>query len=146
MRTVPVFHSNWLRCAVLALLMGVAQIALAQADLRVDTPAIAALRASLRENHQQLRPLYASGAIGLTRDGNIGLRDANAIPLAERANVNALVAAANRDRAALYREIAQANKKPEWEGEIRTTFAQRWIERAPAGWHYQNPSGAWVQK
>jgi uncharacterized protein YdbL (DUF1318 family) len=60
--------------------------------------------------------------------------------------VNALIAQVNRDRSALYREIALANKKPEWEGEIRTTFAQRWIERAPAGWYYQNPSGAWVQK
>ena len=60
--------------------------------------------------------------------------------------MNALIAQANRDRNALYREIALANKKPEWEGEIRTTFAQRWIERAPAGWYYQNASGAWVQK
>ena len=139
-------HSSWLRAAVFALLVGIAPGVLAQADLRIDTPAISALRESLRASHQQLRPLYASGAIGLTRDGNIGLRDANAIPLAERAQVNALVAQVNRDRGALYREIALANKKPEWEGEIRTTFAQRWIERAPAGWYYQNPSGAWVRK
>ena len=139
-------HSNWLRCVVLALLMGVAQAALAQANLQIDTPAIAALRASLRENHQQSRPYYVNGAIGLMRDGSIGLRDANAIPLAERAQVNALIAAANRDRGALYREIAQANKRPEWEGEIRSTFAQRWVERAPAGWYYQDPGGAWVQK
>ena len=143
-------QSNWLHWPVVALLLlllaSAPRLALAQADLRIETPAIAALRASLRENHQQLRPLYVSGAIGLTRDGNIGLRDANAIPLAERAQVNALVAQANRDRAALYREIALANKKPEWEGEIRTTFAQRWVERAPAGWYYQNASGAWVQK
>ena len=41
---------------------------------------------------------------------------------------------------------AQANKRPEWEGEIRSTFAQRWIERAQPGWYYQNPSGAWVHK
>ena len=140
------FHSNCLRAVLLALLVGFAQTALAQADLRVDTPAIAALRASLRENHQQIRPYYVSGAIGLMRDGSIGLRDANAIPLAERAQVNALIAQTNKDRTALYREIAQANKRPEWEGEIRSTFAQRWVERAPAGWYYQDPSGAWVQK
>ena len=139
-------QSNWLRSALLAVLMIVATPTVAQVDLRIDTPAIAALRSSLRENHKQLRSFYVSGAIGLTRDGNIGLRDANAIPLAERAQVNALIAQANRDRAALYREIAQANKRPEWEGEIRSTFAQRWIERVPAGWYYQNPSGAWVQK
>ena len=30
-------------------------------------------------------------------------------------------------------EIARANGKPEWEGEIRNTFAQRWIEKASPG-------------
>ena len=139
-------HSNWLRAILLVLLGVVGQAAFAQANLQIDTPAIAALRASLRENHQQVRPFYVNGAIGLMRDGSIGLRDANAIPLAERAKVNALIAQANRDRTALYREIALANKRPEWEGEIRSTFAQRWIERAPAGWYYQDASGAWVQK
>jgi uncharacterized protein YdbL (DUF1318 family) len=60
--------------------------------------------------------------------------------------VNALITQGNQDRAALYREIARANGKPEWEDEIRATFAQRWIERAPAGWYYQDASGAWVRK
>ena len=146
MRSSMIFHSKWLRCAVLALLVSAVDAALAQADLRIDTPAIAALRTSLREEFKQLRPLFESGAIGLTRDGSIGLRDANAVPLSERAQVNALIAQTNKDRAALYREIALANKHPEWEGEIRSTFAQRWIERAPAGWYYQDPSGAWLQK
>ena len=138
--------SRWLRIALFALLTAFSGYAAAQANLQIDTPAVSALRASLREGHQQLRPLYVSGAIGLTRDGSIGLRDANLIPLAQRAQVNAQLAQANQDRAALYREIARANGKPEWEGEIRSTFAQRWIERAPAGWYYQNASGAWVQK
>jgi uncharacterized protein YdbL (DUF1318 family) len=138
--------SNRLRFAILAMLIAFADVAAAQANLQIDTPAVTAIRASLREGHQQLRPLYVSGAIGLTRDGNIALRDANLIPLAQRAQVNAQIAQANQDRGALYREIARANGKPEWEGEIRATFAQRWIERVPAGWYYQNASGAWVQK
>ena len=138
--------SNSLRIAVLTLLIAFTGLAAAQANLQIDTPAVTALRASLREGHQQLRPLYVSGALGLTRDGNIALRDANLIPLAQRAQVNAQIAQANQDRGALYREIARANGKPEWEGEIRATFAQRWIDRVPAGWYYQNASGAWVQK
>ena len=138
--------SIWLRCACLVLLLAFADLASAQANLRIDTPAIAALRTSMRDNHKQLAPLYESGAVGLTRDGNIGLRDANAIPLARRAEVNALIAQANRDRGALYREIALANGRPEWETEIRATFAQRWIERARPGWYYQDASGAWIQK
>jgi len=84
--------------------------------------------------------------VGLTRDGNIALRDPAAVPLAQRAQVNSLIATANQDRASLYREIARANNHPEWESDIRNTFGQRWIERAPAGWYYQNASGAWVRK
>lgn len=137
---------NWLRAAILALLVGLAGAAAAQANLEINTPAIAAVQGSMQQRHSQLQPLYASGAVGLTRDGNVALRDANAVPLAQRAQVNALIAAENQDRAALYREIAQANKRPEWEGEIRSTFGQRWIDRAQAGWHYQNASGAWVRK
>jgi len=137
-----------LRILALALLLaaGDAAAAAAQANLDIDTPAVAALRASLRDGHKQIRSFYESGAIGLARDGTIALRDANLVPLAQRQQVNGLIAQANRDRTSLYREIALANSHPEWEGEIRSTFAQRWIERAPAGWYYQNPSGAWVRK
>jgi uncharacterized protein len=137
---------QWLRIALVAIALGATGLASAQANLQIDTPAITALRTTLRDGHKQLRPFYESGAIGLARDGTIGLRDANLIPLAQRAQVNALIAQGNRDRSALYREIAIANNHPEWEGEIRSTFGQRWIERAPAGWYYQNASGAWVQK
>ena len=137
---------NWLRIAVFALVAVFSSTAAAQANLEIDTPAIAALKRSMQDRHSQLAPLYASGAVGLTRDGNIALRDANAVPLAQRAQANALIAAENRDRAALYREIAIANKHPEWEAEIRSTFAQRWIQRAQPGWYYQDPSGAWVKK
>ena len=131
---------------VLLLLLAFSGQVAAQANLNIDTPAIAALRKSMRENFQQLQPLYDSGAVGLTREGNIALREASAIPLAQRAQVNAQIAQANRDRAALYREIAIANGRPEWENDIRATFAQRWIERARPGWYYQDSSGAWVRK
>lgn len=134
------------KIAALVLMLAASGLASAQANLQIDTPAVAALRASLRDAHKQLRPLYENGAVGLARDGTIALRDANLVPLAQRAQVNALIAQGNRDRAALYREIALANKHPEWEGEIRTTFGQRWIDRAPAGWWYQNAAGTWVQK
>ena len=120
--------------------------ALGQANLEINTPAIAALQRSMQQRHAQLAPLYSSGAVGFTRDGNIALRDAKAVPLAQRQRVNALIASENQDRAALYREIARANGHPEWEADIRATFAQRWISRAQSGWYYQNASGAWVRK
>lgn len=118
----------------------------AAANLEIDTPAIAALQQSQQARHPQLLPYYASGAVGLTRDGMIAVRDASLVPLAQRARVNELVADENRDRAALYREIARANGHPEWEADIRATFAERWILKAPAGWYVQNASGGWVRK
>lgn len=120
--------------------------ALGQANLEINTPAIAALQRSMQHRHSQLASLYNSGAVGFTRDGNVALRDAKAVPLAQRQQVNALIASENQDRAALYREIARANGHPEWENDIRATFAQRWISRAQRGWYYQNASGAWVRK
>jgi len=136
----------WLRAVLVALTLGVAGVALAQANLEINTPAVASLKSGMQQRHAQLAAFYASGAVGLTRDGNIALRDANAVPLAQRQQVNSLIVAENQDRAALYREIARANSKPEWENEIRATFAQRWIEKAQTGWYYQNPSGNWVRK
>jgi hypothetical protein len=59
--------------------------------------------------------------------------------------VNGRVAAENRDRNALYAEIANANGHPEWEAEIRSTFAQRWVQRAQSGWWVQG-GGGWSQK
>lgn len=119
---------------------------LAAADLEVNTPAIAAIKATMQERHNNLAAYYASGAVGLTRDGNIAMRDASLVPLAERQRVNGVITDENRDRAALYREIARANGHLEWEAEVRTTFAQRWISKAASGWWVQNASGAWVKK
>lgn len=119
--------------------------AFAQGNLDIDSPAIAALKVSMQQRHSQLGPLYAAGTVGLAADGSVALRDASGVPLPQRGQVNALVAAENADRAALYREIARANSHPEWEKEVRSTFAQRWIERAQAGWWVQRGKD-WVRK
>lgn len=141
MRTV-----TFMAAVLAAWAFAVPQVAVGQANLEINTPAINALQRSMQQRHTQLAPLYSSGAVGFTRDGNIALRDAKAVPLAQRQQVNALIAAENQDRAALYREIARANGHPEWESDIRATFAQRWISRAQSGWYYQNAGGQWVRK
>lgn len=119
--------------------------ALAAADLEINTPAIAALQSAMQVRHVQLAPLYASGAVGLSRDGLVALRDANAVPLKDRQSVNSLVAAENKDRNALYKEIAVANGHPEWEAEVRGTFAQKWMQKAQPGWWVQD-AGGWAKK
>jgi uncharacterized protein YdbL (DUF1318 family) len=124
----------------------VVPVAAAQsADLNISTPAIRQLTASMEARHAQLKPYYDSGAVGLTNNGLIEVRDQNAVPLAERNAVKQLVAGENADRANLYREIATANGHPEWETDIRKTFAQRWIDKASTGWYYQEAAG-WKRK
>jgi uncharacterized protein YdbL (DUF1318 family) len=118
----------------------------AQADLNVSTPAIRQLTQSMEARHAQLKPFYDSGAVGFTRDGLIEVRDQNLIALPDRNRVRKLVSEENADRTNLYREIATGNNHPEWEADIRATFAERWISKAAAGWYYQDKSGAWQKK
>jgi uncharacterized protein len=118
----------------------------AQANLNIETPAIRQLTQSMEARHAQLKKYYDAGAIGLTRDGLVQVRDQNLVPLPERNAVRKLVAEENADRTNLYREIATANGHTEWEADIRTTFAERWASKAPAGWFFQDEGGAWKQK
>lgn len=118
----------------------------AKADLSVNTPAIQQLQASMEKRHKQLARYYKSGAIGMTRDGELDLRDQKLVPLQGRNAVKGLIAKENADRGALYKEIAKANGHPEWEADIRATFAKRWVSNAPAGWWYMDKQGAWKQK
>jgi uncharacterized protein YdbL (DUF1318 family) len=120
--------------------------AAAEPNIDISSPAVQQVKTSMESRHASLAPHYGSGAIGLTSDGMVAVRDANAVPLAERNNVKKLVADENADRSALYREIAVANNHPEWEGDIRKTFAERWVANAQSGWYYQDSSGSWKQK
>jgi uncharacterized protein YdbL (DUF1318 family) len=116
-------------------------------NLDVSDPQTRAVTASMQQRFSDLKKYFDSGVIGLTADGQVAVRDQNAIPLAERAVVARLVAEDNRDRATLYAELARANKHPEWEPDIRRTFARRWVERgAQPGWYYQDASGKWERK
>jgi uncharacterized protein len=121
-------------------------VAHAEADLSVNTPAIRQLQADMEKRHSELAPFYASGAVGMTRNGEIDIRDQKLVPLQDRNQVKKLVARENQDRSALYAEIARANGHPEWEPDIRQTFARRWVANAPGGWWYMDASGAWKQK
>lgn len=117
----------------------------AEADLNIATPAIRLLTQSMEARHAQLKQYYDSGAVGLTANGLIEVRDLNKVPLPERTQARKLVSDENADRNNLYREIAVANGHPEWEPDIRSTFAQRWTLRAASGWYYNDGSG-WKQK
>jgi uncharacterized protein YdbL (DUF1318 family) len=117
------------------------------ANLDVQTPAIEAIEARMRDRfHSTLQGLLASGAVGLAHNGDVAIHDAAKIPLAQRTQATQAVAAENSDRADLYRQIAVANGHPEWAQRMREAFAKQWISRARAGWYYQDASGNWQRK
>jgi uncharacterized protein len=117
------------------------------ANVDISSPEIRAIQSSMAARFGQLRKFFDSGALGLTQDGLVQIRDAGSLSLPDRGLLNRLVAEDNKDRESLYNEIAKANGHPEWAGDLRKIFARRWVERgAQPGWYYQNASGAWVQK
>lgn len=137
--------SNMVRVVAAVLGLSLAGLVFAQGNLEINTPAISALQQAMQQRHAQLAPMYAAGAVGLAQDGTVAVHDASSVPLAQRGQLNSLVAAENADRAALYREIARANGHPEWESDVRSTFAKRWVERAQPGWWVQS-GGGWTRK
>jgi uncharacterized protein YdbL (DUF1318 family) len=116
-------------------------------SLNVSSPAITRITSSMAQRFGELQKFFASGAVGLTKDGNVDVRDLNAVALPDRATVKRLVSEDNADRAQLYAEIAKANNHPDWESDIRKSFARRWVETgAKPGWYYQGEDGSWKQK
>jgi len=118
----------------------------AQVNFEISTPEVNAIKESMTTRTATLAKYFGSGAIGLTADGLVDVRDQNLIPLPERTTVRKLVTDENKDRTTLYAEIAKANGHPEWEAEIRGTFAERWVANAPAGWWNKDAGGNWKQK
>jgi uncharacterized protein YdbL (DUF1318 family) len=116
-------------------------------DITIKTPAIQAIQARMESRFDaSLRAGFDSGALGFTRDGLVMVRDASKLQLKDRVAVNEAVADDNRDRKAVYREVAVANGHAEWEAQIRSVFAKQWIDSARKGWWYQDASGGWKQK
>lgn len=119
--------------------------AAAEANLKINSSAVNSIKERMKARFENLKTYYDNGAVGLTQNGLITLRDAKVVPLKDRNTINSLVADENKDRSALYAEIARANDHPEWQADIQATFAQRWISNATAGWWYQT-NGKWQQK
>ncbi len=137
---------NSVGMSLLSLIIPAAQAQTAP-DITIRTPAIQAIQSRMAQRFSTaLQASFDAGALGFGRDGLIAVRDATRIALKDRVAVNQSVADDNRDRKAVYREIAVANGHPEWESQIRETFAKQWIASAHKGWWYQDASGAWKQK
>jgi len=118
-----------------------------EADINVSNPAIRALKDSIKNRSDSIKPFMDRGNVGITRDGLLTVRTTEGLNLKERAEVQQLVDAENRDREALYLEIAKANNiARESVPKIKTIFAKSWIEQAQPGWWIQDAQGNWKKK
>lgn len=117
------------------------------ANIDVSTPAIVKLKSSIAARAPKLKPALAAGNVGIGRDGLLVVRSTDGMSLKDQASVRQLVDAENRDRLALYREIAKANDfGTDRVPEIQGIFAKTWIQKAEKGWWVQGESGTWSQR
>ncbi|MCP3676360.1 MAG: YdbL family protein, partial [Deltaproteobacteria bacterium] len=94
-----------------------------------------------------IKPYLEKGNAGIANDGLLVSRSSEGLNLKERANLKRLFKAENRDREALYNEIAKANKfSPDKVEDIKKLFAKSWIKKARTGWWVQEENGKWRRK
>jgi uncharacterized protein YdbL (DUF1318 family) len=118
-----------------------------EADINVSNPAIRSLKDSIKRRSESLKPYMDRGNVGITREGLLTVRSTDGLSLKERAEVQQLVDAENRDRETLYVEIAKANNiAREAVPKIKAIFAKSWSEQARPGWYIQDAQGNWRKK
>jgi uncharacterized protein YdbL (DUF1318 family) len=129
-----------------SLLFGTRQ-AYAQMNIDVSTPAIRGIKESIKGRFPQLKPFYDRGAIGENNSGLLEAKDTTVLNLQERGQISRLIDQENRDRSALYREIAAANKLgSESVPQIMKIFANSWRSKSQSGWWVQDDNGVWSKR
>lgn len=128
--------------------LGLVREAFAQeADINVSNPAIRGLRDSIKRRSGAIKPYMDKGSAGINQSGLLVVRSSEGLSLKERAEVQQLIEAENRDREALYAEIAKANNiPPDAVPKIKGIFAKSWIDQAQSGWWIQDSQGNWKRK
>lgn len=146
-RKEPPQSSNPERPSVLTSFGVVSEAFAQEADINVSNPAIRALKESIKNRSDSIKPFMDRGHVGISRDGLLTIRGSEGLNLRQRAEIQQLVEAENRDREALYSEIATANNIPrESVPKIKRIFAKSWIDQARSGWWVQDAQGNWSKK
>ncbi len=131
----------------LAAHLGASPAAAQDVNINVSTPAIRALKESMRKRSASLKPYLDRGAVGISQAGLLVVRSPGDLSLQEKASVTRAVDAENADREALYREIATANNfGANRVQDIKNIFAASWIRNAEPGWWVQDAGGGWSRK
>jgi hypothetical protein len=99
----------------------------AQEATTVSNPTIRALKQSMRNRFASMKPYYQKGLLTEGNNGLVSTKGAQGLGLKEQRNLKNLVSAENKDRQALYREVAKALKiDPSQVGRIAEIFAKEW--------------------
>jgi len=121
--------------------------AYAQEATNVSTPAIRALKDSMKARFTTLKPYFDAGNIGETNKGQIEVRDETGLNLQAKSALRNAVKDENADRSKLYAEVAKAlNIEASQIEKIEKIFAVEWAKSAAAGWWIQGEDGAWAKK
>ncbi len=121
--------------------------AFAEEATTVSNAAIRGLKEQIARRHQELRPFYQAGQVGIGQDGFLEVRSTAGLPLPQVANLKRLVDADNAARRQLYEEVAKAlNLQPGQVSQVRQIFAKQWRDMAPAGYSIQTDAGQWIKK
>lgn len=123
------------------------QAARAQQATQVSNAAIRGLKAQIARHHDQLKPFYKDGVVGITKDGYLTVRDKSGLSLSELGKVRSLVQEDNKSRRQLYKEVARAlDLKQSQVSQVEDIFADKWRNKASKGWWYQRDDGSWTRK
>lgn len=115
-------------------------------ETAVSNAAIDSLKRKLKQRSGTLAKYFDAGAIGEGKDGLVAIRDAAAVPMKDRAKLNAVVKDENDDRMALYREVAKELKVKDKDlPQVQKSFAEQWRETARKGWWVQDDQGGWYK-
>jgi uncharacterized protein YdbL (DUF1318 family) len=121
--------------------------AYAQEETSVSTPAIRALKESMKARFAALKLYFDGGNIGETNKGMLDVRDETGLNLQAKAALRNLVKDENGDRTKLYAEVAKAlNIEASQIEKIQKIFAAEWAKSAAVGWWIQQEDGAWIKK
>jgi uncharacterized protein YdbL (DUF1318 family) len=119
----------------------------AQEATNVSTPAIRALKESMKNRFPTLKPYFDAGNVGESNKGLLEVRDEAGLNLQAKAALRNAVRDENGDRTKLYAEVAKAlNIEASQIEKIQKIFAEEWAKSAAAGWWVQNEAGAWAKK
>ena len=125
-------------------------------DLAIELgsmPEVVAAYAEMSKRQSALNALFGSGAVGLTSQGLVTVRDKTKVS----AQDEGVVSAENRDRKTVIGSMAKAILKitrqeatksalDQTMGKAAATYAETRRESAQAGWWMQLQNGKWVQK